>query len=194
MTSDSVRFLPGAVGERALLARLKAGEESAFSELYGAHAPRLLRLLIRVLKSREMAEDSLQETFQKAFNSVHKFRGEAPIGAWLSRIALRGALNQKRSLGRGPEADTLWSDWVTLEPTLLARSEARRLLQLLDQVAPEQRLAMLLTAEGHTAAEIAFITGEPRSTVLARIARTRALLLELAQTPAGCARAKGKLP
>ena len=195
MTSaDSVRFLPGAVGERALLVRLKAGEESAFSELYGTHAPRLLRLLIRVLKSREMAEDSLQETFQKAFNSVHTFRGEAPIGAWLSRIALRGALNQKRSLRRGPEADALQADWVSLEPALLARSEARRLLKLLEQVTPVQRLALLLTAEGHTAAEIAFITGEPRSTVLARIARTRALLLELAQAPAELARATGKLP
>lgn len=182
------------MGERALLARLKAGEESAFSELYGAHAPRLLRLLIRVLKSRELAEDSLQETFQKAFNSVHKFRGEAPMGAWLSRIALLGALNQKRSLRRAPQLAEFSCDWVTLEPTLLARSEARRLLELLEQVAPEQRLAMLLTAEGHTAAEIAFITGEPRSTVLARISRTRALLLELAQTPGGGARATGKLP
>ena len=192
--TDSVRFLPGAVGERALLVRLKTGEESAFSELYAAHAPRLLRLLIRVLRSREPAEDLLQETFHRAFRSVHKFRGEAPIGAWLSRIALRGALNERRHVRRGPEADERWVDWVTLEPTLQARSEARRLLQLLEQVAPEQRLALLLTAEGHTAAEIAFITGVPRSTVLSRIARARALLAELAQTPAGRAGATGGPP
>jgi len=195
--TDSVRFLPGAVGERALLVRLRAGEESAFSELYAAYAPRLLRLLIRVLKSRDQAEDALQETFQRAFRSVNKFRGEAPMGAWLSRIALLGALNQKRSLRRAPQVDAPWVDsvWVTLEPTLVARSEGRRLLELLDRVAPEQRLAMLLTAEGHTAAEIAFITGEPRSTVLSRIARTRALLLELGELPPSSeVRSAGKKP
>lgn len=56
-----------------LLARMAAGDEAAFNELYARYAPALLRDAMRVLRSREDAEDVLQEFFS---------------GFWLRRATL----------------------------------------------------------------------------------------------------------
>src|SRR5437763_5986250 len=82
-----IAFLPGAAGERALIARLVAGDELAYRECYEMHAPRTLRVLLRMLGDRAKAEDVLQETFVAAFKKIGQFRGDAQLGTWITGIA-----------------------------------------------------------------------------------------------------------
>src|SRR5260370_39012516 len=113
------------VDAHSLRERLAAGDAAAFRELYQAQAPRLLRLLQRLLGDAGLAEEILQDTFLAAFESARDFRGEASLATWLARIALRRALNARRGRarrrggtheGRGLRADT--------SPTAPARPEA----------------------------------------------------------------------
>src|SRR5205814_1057030 len=128
-------------------------------------------------------EEILQETFVAAFRKIGQYRGDARFSTWLSGIAIRRALNALRDDARripaGASAeneDPAPSD----ESELSSRDLARRLLGLLDKLQEEKRVALLLYAEGYTAAEIAVLTNAPRATVLARIARGRAELVSLA--------------
>lgn len=95
---------PGAPpGEAALVRRLRAGEEDAFEELVRGYTGRLLGLSRRILSNSEEARDVVQETFLAAFQSFDRFRGDAALGTWLSRIAVNHCLMRLRTRRRKPE-------------------------------------------------------------------------------------------
>jgi RNA polymerase sigma-70 factor (ECF subfamily) len=161
---------------------LLAGEEQAFRDCYDIHAPRTLSLLVRMLRDRARAEEILQETFVAVFDKIGQYRGDARFGTWISGIAVRRALNALRDESRripltGARAES--SSGGGEESHMTLRDFARRLLELVDKLTQDKRIAILLHAEGYTAAEIAAMTKAPRATVLARIARGRADLLSL---------------
>ncbi len=174
-------MLPGPAGDRALVSRLRAGEEQAYRDCYDLHAPRTLALLIRVLRNQAKAEEILQETFVAVFRKIRQYRGDAPFGAWIRGIAVRRALNALRDDSRRIPSGSDGPEGVggDVEGDLARRDLARRLLAMLDRLTEDKRLAILLYAEGYTAAEIGEMTGAPRATALARIARGRAELLSL---------------
>jgi RNA polymerase sigma-70 factor (ECF subfamily) len=178
-----ILFLPGAAGDRALLTRLQAGDERAYEELYNLHAPKLFRLLRRLVGSGPIAEDVVQETFAAAFRAVGRFRGEASLATWITGIGIRHGLNTLRGQTRRlrsecrAEAETVCD---ATESWLVGRSVARTVLGILEKIDPEKRIALLLHAEGYSATEIASIIGAPRGTVLSRMARGRAEVTELA--------------
>jgi RNA polymerase sigma-70 factor (ECF subfamily) len=175
---DGILFLPGEIGERALRARLVAGEDAAYRECYEQFAPRLMRIVLRVLRDQASAEEILQETFIAAFRSIAQFRGSASLSAWLTRIAINRAFNAVRDEARRmknmppPEDEAM----RTVEPRLEGRDLTRKVLAILDEMDPSKKVALLLQAEGYSVAEIAEISNEPRGTILARLSRSRAEL------------------
>ena len=50
----------------------------------------------RILKSREDAEDIIQECFIKAFQKIHQIKEEVSLGAWLKRIVVNASLDSIR--------------------------------------------------------------------------------------------------
>jgi RNA polymerase sigma-70 factor, ECF subfamily len=177
------------------VARLLAGEEQAYRDCYDAHAPRTMSLLVRMLRDRAKAEEILQETFVAVFKKVGQYRGAALFGTWITGIAIRRALNALRDEARRIPAGAPMeeSDGAGTDESELSRRDlARRLLALLDKLQDDKRIAILLHAEGYTAAEIASMTNAPRATVLARIARGRAELVSLA-ADAGMVAGEGTL-
>lgn len=178
--SRPVRFLPGASGEHALVARLLEGEPLAFRETYEAHAPRLLRLLTRMLRDHSMGEEVVQDTFAAAFRSLSSYRAETSLGAWLTRIAVRHGLNALRSEARRGSREASASSDLVYSPRLDERQDAALWLKLVEELDTPKRVTMLLHAEGHTATEIADLLGERRGTILARIFRTRRELQQMA--------------
>jgi RNA polymerase sigma-70 factor (ECF subfamily) len=175
---ETLLFFPGALGERALCARLAAGENAAFRECYEQYAPKLMRILVRMLRNQATAEEVLQDSFVAAFRSIGQFRGEVGIAAWLTRIAVNRAYNAIRDEGRRlKNLPTAPDDMVPgFGSRVEGRDLARKVIAILNQMDPPKRLALLLSAEGYSVAEIAEITREPRGTILARLSRSRAEL------------------
>ena len=66
----------------------RPGDPDDFDRLYRASYPRLFRTLYGVLGDAAAAEDCVQECFLKAFRAWPRWRPEAPVEAWLHRIAL----------------------------------------------------------------------------------------------------------
>ncbi len=79
-----------------LVRRIKSGEQNAFGILIERYQGGLLRLVGRFAENREDAEDVVQETFIAAYRQMARFRGEASLATWLSRIAIRNALRASR--------------------------------------------------------------------------------------------------
>ncbi len=73
--------------ERALVARLRAGEEAAFEELFDGSFQALYRFALRrVGGDGELAKEVAQAVFCTAFAKLDGFRGEAPLFTWLCAI------------------------------------------------------------------------------------------------------------
>jgi RNA polymerase sigma-70 factor (ECF subfamily) len=87
-------------GEAALVFAAKHGDRRAFEILIERCDRRILAVARRFTRIREDAEDIVQQSFQKAFVHLHKFKGKSSFSTWLTRIAINEALMLLRR-GRG---------------------------------------------------------------------------------------------
>lgn len=71
----------------------------AFGEVVAHYGERLYWQIRKMVVSHEDANDLLQNTFLKAWNSIELFRGDAKLSTWLYRIAINESitfLNKER--------------------------------------------------------------------------------------------------
>jgi RNA polymerase sigma-70 factor (TIGR02960 family) len=106
------------------LARARAGDQDAFSELTDPYQRELQLHIYRIVGSTQDAEDLLQETLLAAWRGLEQFEGRASLRAWLYRIATNRSLDALRANRRRPEEErmpqmpepTRWNEPVWLEP------------------------------------------------------------------------------
>jgi RNA polymerase sigma-70 factor (ECF subfamily) len=82
----------GTPPEDILVATAKSGENQAFGILFERHHRRIYGLVLRYVRIREDAEDIVQQTFQKAYISLHRFEGRSSFSTWLTSIAINETL------------------------------------------------------------------------------------------------------
>jgi RNA polymerase sigma-70 factor (ECF subfamily) len=87
-----------AVSEAHLLSAAKRGQQAAFGKLCERHAKRIYHTTLRVTRSREDAEDALQDSFLSAFVHLRDFDGRSSFSTWLTRIAINAALMKLRKI------------------------------------------------------------------------------------------------
>ena len=76
--------------DKALVARVLRGDESAFRVFFQAYFPRLFRFaLYRLNGDADLAEDVAQTTLTKALDNLSGYRGEAALLSWLCTICRR---------------------------------------------------------------------------------------------------------
>ncbi len=78
--------------EPLLVAQAKSGRSSAFGELYERHRLRVYHTAFRILRNRQDAEDAAQQSFQRAFTNLGRFREDSAFSTWVTRIAINEAL------------------------------------------------------------------------------------------------------
>ena len=180
----------------ALVARIRAGEDAAFEELVRTYTSRLLAVSRRILGSHEEAKDAVQETFLAAFQSIDRFRGEANLGTWLSRIAVNQCLMKLRSRRRKPEQSiedllpTFLPDghqvresalWEVSIDTQVERNEVFALVrQAIDRLPANYRTVLLLRdIEELSTEEVAKMLRVTSNTIKVRLHRARQALRTL---------------
>ena len=87
--------------EHDLLRSLVAGESGALDEMYGLHADRIWRFLMRLTQNQTLAEDLFQETWLAAASHAHLLREDSSLLRWLYTIAR----NACRMSWRSQQAD-----------------------------------------------------------------------------------------
>ena len=86
-----------AENDQLLVDRARLGDRHAFDLLVLKYQSRLLSLVNRLVSNQSDALDVLQDTFVKAYRSLHTFRGESAFYTWLYRIAVNTAKNHLAS-------------------------------------------------------------------------------------------------
>ncbi len=194
------RRLSGTPGENVkgardaqLVTRSKAGDVEAFGELVRRYQKPVFRIVLRMVKSPDDADDITQDTFVRAFRGLKTFKEEFDFHPWLFRIAYNQSINflnkrkrqaavdlddvPERDIKSGPEPESPIQSASRQE--LLTRLE-RALLRLPE----EQRTVFLLRVQdGLSYEEIADTMGTPKGTVMSRLARARMALRKYMDMP-----------
>ena len=79
-----------------LIRQAVVGNPEAQEQLFKTHTPRLYRTVFAVLRNREDAEDTVQESWCRAYAHLDSFQGRSAFSTWLTRIAINTALMLRR--------------------------------------------------------------------------------------------------
>jgi RNA polymerase sigma-70 factor (ECF subfamily) len=82
--------------EESLVAAARSGQRAAFGELCERNAKKIFRVVRRITRNREDAEDAVQDSFLNAFVHLTDFDGRSRFSTWLTRIAINSALAKLR--------------------------------------------------------------------------------------------------
>lgn len=191
--------------DSVLVAKAKRGDWVAFEQLFWRYHERIYTFIWHFLQNREASEDLTQETFVRAWESLHSLKSNDAFQVWLHQIARRLCLDalrkrawekpmsdiatyddQKVSVGE-VETDLEFAlegksspEEIDPEETLF-ESERKKVVHIavskLSQ--PLREVVVLHYFEGLPVDEIAKVLGVPIGTVLSRLARARKSLRKL---------------
>lgn len=178
--------------------RAKEGDREAFEELYSRYKRPILNYLYRFIGNRHHAEELAQETFVKAYMSLHRYQPRAKFSSWLYRIAGNLARNFLRHASYDKRAEPVRRDAYSggsgeispfdsisssaKGPAEHAQSKEAELLiqQAIDKLPPHLKEAVVLCdIEGFSYEEAAKVMGCRSMTVGSRLWRGRKRLADL---------------
>jgi len=166
-----VELRGGANGtDAALVLAAKAGDASAFGELYERHRDAIYRFCLARTGTSHDAEDLTSDVFVKALNSIDRYQDRGlPFTAFLYRIARNAAIDRSRTLKQ-----PLSVDGLVVEPSSKQDVEAEAslaveksiLLAALSKLKPEHRDVITLRfIEGYAALEVAQMLGKTEGAI-----------------------------
>jgi RNA polymerase sigma factor (sigma-70 family) len=183
--------------DEILVELARDGSEHAFNVLVDRYTPLIYRRALSMTRSRQDAEDVVQETFLRMHNHLHDFSpAKASFKTWLLTIARNQSINMFASLKRKAlrfvsdhassdsdvleTADSLWLHHQGAEAELGTKQEFARVEKGLQTLPERQRTALLLKAQDQMSyEEIAVIMGASVSSVESLIFRARRRLVEI---------------
>ncbi|MYB64857.1 sigma-70 family RNA polymerase sigma factor [Candidatus Poribacteria bacterium] len=180
--------------EALLIDHLREGDETALAPLVEKYKRMVHRLAMQITKNHEDANDVMQETFIKVYQSIHTFRQEAAFETWVYRIAVNEALNFVKRRERRRESslettdesefntETLRKAEINNNPEIQAeKAELRHwVTKAVNSLSLKHRIVVILhELEGLTHAEIASILNCSEGTVRSRLHYARKQLRSL---------------
>lgn len=97
--------------EKERVIALKAGDESAFREIFDQNFRKLYAFSFKFLKNKEQAEEVVNDTLMNVWINRDRLNEEFPIAPYLYTITRRLALNALRQIATSQKAiDNLWLD------------------------------------------------------------------------------------
>ena len=168
------------IDEQDLARRIAQGDPQAERQLYDDNVDAVYRLAYRMTRDAALAEDLTQDTFLRAFDRIHTWRGDGPLGGWLRSVAVSVVLTALKKVKRIRRHEIAAEDMAAAPTATVAPDDgtiARLLDRAVSQLSDEHRLVFVMhDVEGYTHQEIAASMGTPVGTAKARLSRARAAL------------------
>lgn len=156
-----------------------AGDAQSFGAFIREHDHQLRGVAWAVVRNAHATDDVMQAAYEKAFKALPDFDGRSAMTTWLHSIVYRTALDHVRYEGRRrhDDVDSLRNQSGPRSDAATVGLDRMELAAVLDQLAPQERAAVMLVAgQGYSYDEAAEILGEARGTVAARVSRARGKL------------------
>lgn len=164
--------------EKSLVKGCVKGDRTSQKALYDLFARRMFAICLRYSRSREEAEDILQEGFIKVYGAIDKFRHDSALATWMTRIMVNTAINAHRRklylfpmVEVSPQIEDPRVNWSNLH--------FEQLMEIVQSLPEGCRIIFnLFAVEGYGHKEIAEMLNISEGTSKSQYARARALLQE----------------
>jgi RNA polymerase sigma-70 factor, ECF subfamily len=181
---------------RFVRTRPEAQEWETVHEMFLAARPRFVRMAYAILRSKEDAEDAVQDAFVSAYLHLRTFEGRSAFKTWFTRIVLNAALMIRRKrkpywMDSVPESGTSdeipWTERIPAsqpDPEMAyAEEETFRLIDvLLRKMSPTLRQAFTMTYyDEMSSRQAGAVLGITAGTFKSRLFRARRHLMNHAQ-------------
>lgn len=172
-----------------LVSRSKNGDKEAFDILVQRYREPLFRFIYHSLRQRDDAEDITQESFVRAYLSLHQLKDNRLFKLWLFKIALNLIRDNKRADKRKPTVSLdalqeerefpLEAEDSSSEDELERKELAERIEKEIASLPAELREVIILRdIQGFSYEEISFLLRCPMGTVKSRLFNARRILRE----------------
>ena len=168
--------------DETIIELLRSRHSDGVSLLYDKYSGALYGVILRVVHSREIAEEVLQDTFTKAWRNIDSYdTGKGRLYTWLINIARNAAIDATRAKNfnrQNQDLDNVVNTIDTQQSTSI-NPDTLDIQRLTEKLAPEYKVLVdLIYFQGFTQAEAAEHLSMPLGTVKTRL---RAAMLMLKQ-------------
>lgn len=165
-----------------IVEQCKQNNPDAQRKLYDILASKLMGICLRYTKSKDSAEDYLQESFIKIYTNISKFENKGSFEGWAKRVTVNTILkgfSKKNVLDKSNDIDGI------IEPSshqvdVISSMAHRELLSFLARLPKGKRIIFnLYVIEGYTHKEIAEQLEISEGTSKSQLAKAKEMLREL---------------
>lgn len=165
--------------EELLLQGCLQNDATAQQELYNRYSPRMLSVCYRYAKTREDAEDMLQEGFIKVFTQIGQFETRGSFEGWMLRIMVHTCINHLKKNKRFNEnVDIIQAANISIkDDNIPSTLQAKQVVECIRTLPTGYRTVLNLYAiEGYSHKEIGILLDIEESTSRSQYTRAKNML------------------
>lgn len=166
------------MAERELVLSCIAGDRKSQEILYRKFASKMYGVCLGYSRSREEAQDILQDGFIKVFASLKKFEGSGSLEGWIRRIIVNTAVDYYRKNYNSPEKLNAQEEaFFSIDADAYSQLDNKEIIALVQKLPEGARIIFNLYAiEGYNHNEIAKMLNISTGTSKSQYSRARTLL------------------
>ncbi|MDR1593104.1 MAG: sigma-70 family RNA polymerase sigma factor [Prevotellaceae bacterium] len=182
--------------DQELIQRALNKDQKAYSRLLSRYRDNIFYYILRMVGDKTHASDLTLESFDKAFQNLHKYDTQYAFSTWLYKIAKNCTIDfvRKRKLNSlhinyGSDEDasinenTLYSGTLNPEENMIQQQEELKLMKYIESMKPKYRqLIELRYIKEYAYEEIAEELKIPLGTVKTQLFRAKNTLAEMILT------------
>jgi len=115
------------ISNETLLSRIATGDEFAFNMLFERYRNKLYSYLVKVTKSKEIAEEAVLDVFLKIWNARWTLEKIKNFDAFIFRVAYNKAIDYLRQVAANPSLQN--EVWIELENLAAAETADHKILK-----------------------------------------------------------------
>jgi RNA polymerase sigma factor (sigma-70 family) len=168
--------------EEIILQRCQKNDAAAQQLLYQKYSPKMLSVCYRYAKSREDAEDMLQEGFVKVFMQISRYEYRGSLEGWILKIIVHTCINHLKKYKKFNDVVDLAyaSNIIIREDNIPGIVQAKQIVECIRSLPIGYRTVLNLYAiEGYSHKEIGAMLDIEESTSRSQYTRAKNMLEEI---------------
>lgn len=122
-----------------ILRQAQKGKKKAFGQLYDIYAKQLFPLCLRYSRTREEAEDNLQEAFIVVFKKIKSYKAEGSFDGWIKRLFINQCLGEIRKPNIITNEET-YNDTAEDDEEEIIAIKALSIIELIQELPTQYRI------------------------------------------------------
>ena len=166
-----------------LIKRIASQDQTAVEVLYGRYQVRVVRFILRVVKSEAVAEELTNEVFMEVWRNASRFEGRSSLSSWILGIAHNrsiSSLRKRRESEMDDDAAGAIPDDADNPEVVAQKTDKGALLRAcMERLSDEHKTIIdLVYYHEMSIAEVSETVGIPQNTVKTRMFYARKKLSE----------------